>query len=147
MINEQYAYKFCKDDISKIENYDKAVADNTHTWHLHHRLELTIDGEFAHSRTDLIRLGMYYHRPYFELIFLTKGEHCRLHAKGCSAETLQKRCNANKGNKFTIETRQKMSKSMKGKHIGKTLSSETRQKIAEAVKARWARYRQEKEHE
>ena len=27
MINEIHAYAYCKEDISKIENYDKAVAD------------------------------------------------------------------------------------------------------------------------
>ena len=47
MINESYIQKFCKDDISRIENYDKAVADPTQTWVIHHRLELTLDGEFA----------------------------------------------------------------------------------------------------
>lgn len=29
MINEQCAKNFCKEDISKIENYDKAIVDKT----------------------------------------------------------------------------------------------------------------------
>lgn len=82
MINEQCAHTYCKCDISKIENYDKAIADLTHTWHLHHRLEFTLDGEFAHTKADLIRLGMYYNRPYFELIFLPRSEHLSMHSKG-----------------------------------------------------------------
>ena len=82
MICELTANAFCKDDISKIENYDKAIADTTQTWHCHHRLELTLEREFAHSKEELKRLGMYYHRPYFELIFLTNSEHNRLHHKG-----------------------------------------------------------------
>lgn len=100
MINLIYANKFCKDDISKIENYDKAVADTTQTWHLHHRLELTLDGKFAHSKANLIRLGMYYNRPYFELIFLTRAEHNKLHHKGKTVSN---------------DTRKKIAESLKGK--------------------------------
>ena len=37
MINEKRAKSYCKDDISLIENYDKAIADNTQVWHCHHR--------------------------------------------------------------------------------------------------------------
>lgn len=66
MINELYTHAYCKDDISKIENYDKAMADTAQTWALHHRLELTLDGEFAHTAEELKRLDMYYNRPYFE---------------------------------------------------------------------------------
>lgn len=29
MINEHYAHAYCCEDISKIENYNKAIADNT----------------------------------------------------------------------------------------------------------------------
>lgn len=60
--------RFCRDSIERIENYDKAVEDKSKTWVLHHRLELTIEGQFALSRDDLISMGMYYHRPAFELI-------------------------------------------------------------------------------
>ena len=62
-----------------IENYDKAVADNFKGWMLHHRLECTIDGEYALSVKDLKRMNMYYNRPYFELIYLTNSEHSKLH--------------------------------------------------------------------
>ena len=40
MINEHNAKKFCKEDISKIENYDKAIADTTQVWDCHHRTEI-----------------------------------------------------------------------------------------------------------
>ena len=137
MINEYYAKKFCKDDISKIENYDKAIADTSQTWDLHHRLELTLDGEFALSRDQLKMHDMYYNRPYYELIFLTKTEHRRLHMKG------KKRA------PFTDETRRKMSESHKGKHFSeehrrkmseakKNMSEETRRKLSEAAKRQWA---------
>ena len=62
-----------------IENYSDAKKDNFKYWHLHHRLELTLDGEYAHSMKDLIRLGMYYNRPYFELIYLPQGVHSTIH--------------------------------------------------------------------
>ena len=149
MINEQCAHTYCKDDITKIENYDKAINDTTQTWHLHHRLELTLDGEFAHSKSDLQRMNMYYDRPYFELIFLTKSEHQRIHAQNCSDETRKKLSESHKGKTHSNETRKKMSELHKGKtlsdetrkkmselHKGKTLSDETRKKLSESHKGK-----------
>ena len=149
MINEQSAHKFCKDDISKIENYDKAISDITQTWVIHHRLELTLDGEFARSVKELQRLGMYYQRPYFELIFLTHSEHSKLHNNGKNnpmygkpSPTLGKPA-WNKGFHPSIETRKKMSESRKGLLKGKPKSAETRKKMSAAKKAYWARRKQE----
>lgn len=65
-----------------IENYELAKADNFKGWDLHHRLELTLDGEPALKYKDLIRMGMYFNRPYFELIYLRKKDHYRLHFLG-----------------------------------------------------------------
>ena len=134
MINESKAHKFCKDDITKIQNYDKAIADPMQTWELHHRLELTLDGEFAHSREELKRLDMYYNRPYFELIFLTPSAHRILHteSKALSDETKRKRSEAKKGKPRSEETRKKISEAKKGK----PLSVEHRQKLSEAKKGR-----------
>lgn len=70
--------KICR-DLERVENYTLAVADNFRGWVLHHRLELTLDGAQAHTAEELDRLGMYYGRPYFELIFLKKSEHITLH--------------------------------------------------------------------
>lgn len=39
MINIGSTKAYCKDDITKIENYEKAIADKTQTWAIHHRLE------------------------------------------------------------------------------------------------------------
>ena len=168
MIDKNRAHRYCKDDITKIANYDKAIADTTQTWVIHHRLELTLDGDFAHSKADLIRMDMYYHRPYFELIFLPKAEHISIHKNGknnpmygkhfskesrkkiseslkgkaCSEEHRRKLSEANKGKHHSNESRKKMSAS----HKGKTFTTEHRQKMREAAKARWARYRQEKGH-
>ena len=157
MINDKCAHAYCKDDITKIENYDKAINDTTQTWHLHHRLEFTLDGEFAHSKSDLQRMNMYYDRPYFELIFLTKSEHVRLHrtVQPCSADTRKKLSDASKGRTVSDETKRKMSEARKGrtspnkgKHLSeehrrkiseanKNISDETRKKISEARKAYW----------
>lgn len=162
MINEQNAKKFCKDNISKIENYDKAVADPTQTWDLHHRLELTLDGSYAHSREDLKRLGMYYARPYFELVFLTKSEHLRLHntVNALSADNKRNRSERNKGNQYALGnhaflgkhhsevTKRKISERNKGENhgfYGKHQSDEAKRKISEAAKAMWERRRAAKE--
>lgn len=152
MINEICAQKYCKDDIAKIENYGKAINDTTQTWDLHHRLELTLEGEFAHSHDELKRLGMYYNRPYFELIFLTKSEHNRLHKKGTnnplygknhSDETKRKIGEANKGKAspqkgkiLSDETKRKMSEA----HKGKKFTEEHRRKMSEAHKAHCTRH-------
>ena len=159
MINEKTANRYCRDDLSKIQNYDKAIADKTQTWHLHHRLEFTLDGEPALTAAQLKMHDMYYHRPYYELIFLTPSEHRRLHMKGkylpddtkqriseslkgikrgpMSEETRRKMSEARKGRTFTEEWRRKMSEARKGR----TFTEEWRRKMSEAAKRRWARKR------
>ena len=151
MINEKQARKYCRDELSKIENYDKAIADTTTTWHLHHRLELTLDGEFALTHEQLKMHDMYYNRPYYELIFLTPSEHRRLHTEGKNHplfgkhipyETRKKMSEAQKGEKnhffgkhHSEETRRKISEVKKGKKR-KPLTEETRRKISEAQKGK-----------
>lgn len=78
MIELIKAKQYCKDDVAKIENYDKAMNDTTQTWHCHHRLEI-FDGERSRSARYLIMCNMYYNRPADELIFLTPSEHQRIH--------------------------------------------------------------------
>lgn len=119
MINEYYAKKFCKDDISLIENYDNAIKDKTQTWHCHHRRET------IYSKSDLIEIGEYYNRPAIELIFLTPKEHRKLHKP-------------NLGKKFSEETRRKMSESLKcnKRALGHKLSEDTKRKISEYHKGK-----------
>lgn len=135
MINLKNVKKFCKDDFSLIENYDKAIADNTKTWVCHHRRET------IYSAKELIEIGEYYNRPACELIFLTHSEHLRLHhlGKHHSEESRKKMSEArkgkpswNKGKHLSAETCQKLSEAHKGKHH----SAETRKKIAEARKSK-----------
>ena len=119
MINEKKVKRFCKEDISKIKNYDLAIADKTQTWDCHHMTE----SWWNCSKKDLIDNECYYNLKACVLIFLTHAEHMRLHWKG------------KPGHKHTEETRKKMSEAKKGKHR----SDETRKKISEAVKRRWAK--------
>ena len=132
MIDKKRAIKYCKNDISLIENYDKAIADDTQTWHCHHRRETIF------SRKDLIEIGEYYNRPACELIFLTKSEHMKLHHldKPLSEDTRRKLSEANKGKPSWMkgkhhseESCKKMSESRKGKQH----SEDTRLKISEAL--------------
>ena len=126
MISEDYAKSYCRDDISLIENYDKAIADTTQVWHCHHRRETIF------SRKDLIEIREYYNRPACELIFLTNSDHNRLH-KSCennpmfgkpsvfkgkhhSAESLKKMSEAHKGKRFSESHKKKISEALKGKH-------------------------------
>ena len=85
---------FCKEP-ENIENYDKAAADNFKGWECHHRKGVDI------PREKLKALGMYWHRPASELIFLKHSEHRFLHHKGkqFSEEHKKKLSEAHKGNK------------------------------------------------
>src|SRR5574344_2707214 len=76
---------YCCEDISQIENYSLAKADNFIKWDIHHRLETNnSDGErrlVDLTRDELKALDMYYNRPASELIFMTHSEHISLHRK------------------------------------------------------------------
>ena len=137
MINEYYAKKFCKEDISKIENYDKAIADKEIMWHCHHRTEIW----WNCSKKDLIDNECYYNRKACELIFLTPEEHISLHKKGrtLSEECRRKISESNKGKNLSEETRKKMSEAHKGKSTwnkGKSMTEETKLKLSELRKGK-----------
>lgn len=121
MINTRFPKQYCRDDISKIENYREAVNSEV-MYDCHHRLELTIENEFAHTKDELIRFGMYYNRPYFELIFLPSQEHISLHSRSMpegfrkkQGEKVTGEGNGMFGKKHSQESREKMSM----KHLGK----------------------------
>ena len=69
--------KYCKDDLSLIENYEEAL-NSPETWHCHHRLETDLNV----SKQYLIDHDLYLNRPASELIFLTPSEHSKLHSAG-----------------------------------------------------------------
>lgn len=124
MISIKNIQRFCKEDPSLIENYDKAIADTTHIWDCHHRLE--IQGNEVHSMQELKESGLYYHRPACELIFLIHSEHSSLH-KG--------KAHPNKGKHLSEETKNKIAKSLIGVKR-KPHSEETKRKISESQRKR-----------
>lgn len=137
---------FCKGDITKIENYDKAIADTTQTWECHHRLEThTPDGERRAEDLDvedLMTLDLYFDRPPEELIFLTKADHRRLHWEGRkrnlgpqTEEHRRRLSEAHKGKKQSEETKRKISEARKGKKR-KPFSEEHKKHLSEAHKGK-----------
>lgn len=131
-------YNICDGDVTKIENYDKAVNDNTQCWVLHHRLETHFsDGvprpvNVRLSMNELKALNMYYNRPPEELIFLTNKDHVLLHHKGKkrSEETCRKISEAQKGHVVSEEARKKMSKAREKYRQSET----TKRKRSESLK-------------
>ena len=69
MISKGQALKYCRDDISLIENYEKAISDETQKWDCHHRRES------IYTKSQLIEIREYYNRPAAELIFLLPKDH------------------------------------------------------------------------
>lgn len=110
-MSKEMKSRYCK-DIKNIENYEKAKADKFIGWVIHHRLEThNSDGERRTvdiTQSELKALGMYWHRPASELIFLPEIEHNSLHHKGKQSP--------NKGKKLSKEHKRKMSESKKGRH-------------------------------
>jgi hypothetical protein len=112
MIHERNAYAFCREDLNLIENYDKAIADTTQTWHCHHRDEIRVlpSGMIVRrSAEELQENGRYYNCPANELIFLPRNEHFKIH--GLHQQKVY-------GRKHTAETKTKMSVS----HLNGTYS-------------------------
>lgn len=109
MIQRINAEAYCSEDISKIENYEQAVNDDTQMWQCHHRREI----DENKTRARLIAEKLYYYRPAAELIFLTRSQHVALH---------------NKGNKYGIG----ISPWIKGRHH----SEKSRKKMSEKAKHR-----------
>lgn len=152
---------YCK-DYNKIENYEKAKADNFIGWEPHHRLEThTSDGERRPvdiSSEELKALNMYFNRPPEELIFLTKADHTYLHKKDKKQSDEHKRHNSEskKGHLVSEETKKKITETLKGKphpHSkeqdrklsnslkGHLVSEETRKKISESLKRKPDRFK------
>lgn len=116
MINEYQAKRFCSENIELIENYDKAVADKTQTWHLHHRKEI----DFGYSRQELQDMNMYFSVPASDLIFLTPSEHRSIHSSNLREETREKKRVSMKGkNKFCGRIRSEESKIKQGETMRK----------------------------
>ena len=140
---------FCVEDIANIENYEKAL-NSEEKYACHHRLEThTSDGERRKvdlSKEELIVLGVYYHRPASELIYLTNKEHISLHHKGkkMSDEAKRKLSEArigvppsNKGKAMSDGQKKELSEKLKRRlspFKGKHHSDEAKRKLSEAHK-------------
>lgn len=79
MINEYKAKWYCSEDISLIENYHKAISDQTRMWEIHHRRECDENGRTLFTKKQLIEMGLYFKRPASELVFVTRSMHWKLH--------------------------------------------------------------------
>lgn len=117
--------KLCT-NYTKIENYEKAIADTTQVWHCHHRLEIHED--YTNTKKDLIQMNLYYNRPPEELIFLTNAEHMRLHGKHT---------------KKTEQHRKKLSRALKKYWSDDDRHTEWQEKIQEGIESYWSEKPQE----
>ena len=86
-----------------IENYDKAIADETQIWDCHHRRE-----EF-YSYKELIERGEYFDVSPEELIFLTKAEHSKIDS--CCKRISETK----KGKSLSEESKRKISEAQKNR--------------------------------
>lgn len=133
MIGE-LVYAYCKEDLSLIENYDKAINDKTQIWDCHHRLEI----ELNLSARELQRKHMYFDRPASELIFLTHSEHTILHQTNRKRTQTEKRkisktlIQTYKENPELIENMSKLRKGRKVWSIDAKFSEEHRKHISES---------------
>ena len=89
---------YCCGDITKIENYFEALNDTTQIWVCHHRREI----DEGKTLSQLEEEGLYWNVKPEELIFLTMGDHMRLH-------------NPCKGISPSLETRDKIRRSLTGR--------------------------------
>ena len=116
---EPYFNCYCRNP-ELIENYEKAVADPTQTWDVHHQKEE------LYSYKELKERNEYFDVPPEELIFLTKEEHRKI-------DSMCKRVReAMKGKHHSEETKKKISAAMKNKptwNKGKHLSEYERKRL------------------
>lgn len=119
MIGEYVKY-FCCEDISLIENYEKAISDDSQIWDCHHKNEITLNK----SVKELKSLGLYYNRPANELIFLTHSSHMSLHNSGNRNPFYDNHSQSgenhpNYGKHPSTETRKRQSEKAKNRERGK----------------------------
>ena len=79
MISEMPAKMYCSEDISLIENYHQAMADQEKMWEIHHRREYDEEGRTLFTHKQLKEMNLYFKRPASELIFVTRSMHWKMH--------------------------------------------------------------------
>lgn len=143
MLSVENARTYCSESIQNIENYEKALNDDTQKWVCHHRLEMCFTQKF------LKEIGLYYKRPADELIFIKSCEHngnSKIHKY---LRTSEFKSRISKGGKRlkSDETKKRMSEARKKYwqehpeqrkllNRGRRLSEETKRKISEAHKGK-----------
>lgn len=138
MINIETVKCYCNGDYTLIENYDKAIADNTQTYVCHHKMGIRADGTTI-SKEELEKDGLYTGRPPEELIFLTRAEHQRLHWGGRkrpprSKEWIDHLRTAITGRHLSEEHKRKISEVGKGKKRTQSTKNKVR---ARKIGFRW----------
>lgn len=113
MIKEGNAKKYCCEDISLIENYQEAIADQKRMWDIHHRRECDENGKTLFTKKQLVEMNLYFKRPAAELIFVTRSMHWKMHKEMCikggkaggkiSGNTVGKKYGAINGKKGAIK--------------------------------------------
>ena len=68
--------RYCSEPLSNIENYKEAVK-SPFKYVIHHRKE-----DDGYSVKELRQMGLYWHRPAAELIFMERREHIKHHNTG-----------------------------------------------------------------
>lgn len=138
MISLKKVKTYCKGDITKIENYNKAINDKTQTWVCHHRLEVSPFFAKYITPARLKELDMYFHRSPEELIFLTRGDHMALHDQ--SPERNARISESHKGKTFSEEHKKNIgiaSKNKSKKSFAKCIAAmNTEEARKKAVKSR-----------
>jgi hypothetical protein len=114
----EYTYKDYCSRYTEIENYELAKADNFDGWICHHKL-----GECCFTKEELLKYGLYLNRTPGELIFVTRGEHTKLHHKNKKrSEKTRAKFKGNNnpffGKKHSEETKAKMRAAKLGKKHG-----------------------------
>lgn len=107
MIHYSAVLRFCREDMSLIENFQKAALDTKRMWVCHHRDEIRIlpsGVKVIRSADELKENDRYYGCPANELIFLTKNEHARIHNEGVKRN-------------FSAEHRKHIGDAMRGKKV------------------------------
>lgn len=125
MINIRNVQKYCCDDISLIENYTIAL-NSTKRYDCHHRLETDLNV----SMDELINKNLYFNRPASELIFLSAGEHIKIHTVGERNPMYGK----NPLDYMTEEVKQQRSQKISIGNIGKETPLCVRLKISNTIK-------------
>ena len=75
----KFAKCYCCEDISFIENYNQAIADQKRMWEIHHRRETDSEGKTLFTHEQLKEMNLYENRPASELIFATRSMHSKIH--------------------------------------------------------------------